>query len=163
MEKFNLNDVRYALDFDFIPEMFYETPAQFFNALEQGKEAFLCNVFNDFYEGVNEKYFKENPIVFKPEDFKITKYLLAKSKFLYYIEVPEKHDGAKVWCDAFGFGFDLKIVEESELKYFTVEKTDFGTHMLCGVSADKKHINYGNAATTIDDNADKMLKIMFKH
>lgn len=163
MSKINLNDVRYTLDFDFMPEMFYETPAQFFNALEQGKEGFLCNVFNNFYEGVNEKHFKNNPIVFKPEDFKITKYLLAKSKFLYYVEVPTPHDGAKVWCEAFCFGFDLKIAEESKLKYFTVENSELNVKMLCGVDSDKKHVNYGKAAADMENNVDKMLKIMFKN
>ncbi len=161
--KFDLNNVRYSLDFDFIPEMFYETPAEFFNALERGKEEFLCNIFNEFYRGVNERFCKDSPIVFKPSDFKITKYLLAKSKFLYYVEVPEKHEGAMVWCEAYGFAFDLKIAYESELKFFTIENSDMGNRMLCGVTTDKKHLNYGKATDTMDDNADKMLKIMFKN
>ena len=73
-DKMKLSGVRYSLDFNFLPEMFYETPAEFFNASEQGKEKFISNIFNEFYKGVNEKLFKDNPIVFKPEDFKITKW-----------------------------------------------------------------------------------------
>ena len=162
-DKMKLSGVRYSLDFNFLPEMFYETPAEFFNALEQGKEEFISNIFNEFYKGVNEKLFKDNPIVFKPEDFKITKYLLAKSKFLYYIELPKQED-AMVWAEAYGLGFDLKIAYESELKFFTVEKTQNGPYMLCGVALDNTHINYGQvleSATNTDENADKMLKIMF--
>ena len=163
--KLVLGKVRYGLDFDFIPELLFEDPAEFINAMELGKEDFLCHIFNEYHKGVNEKFFKENPVVFKPEDFKLTKYMLAKSKFMYYVELP-KAEGLMVWAEAYGIVFDLKIAVESEIKFFTVEKTLNGPYMLCGVAPDKTHLNYGQvleSAKNIDDNADRMLKIMFKN
>lgn len=154
-------NVRYSLDFQFMPDLFYSTPADFFNAIEMGKEDFLCNIFNNFYRTANKTIFKDNPKIFKPEDFKITKYLLSKSKFLYYIELPLEHDDSRVWCKAYGIGFDLKIAEESTLYFFTVEET-MHTKMLCGIDADGLHCNYGDATDDIETNVDKMLKLMFK-
>ena len=153
--------IRYGLDFDLIPDLFYSEPAQFFNAIEIAKEKFFLNIFTEFYKHANETIFKDNPVSFKLEDFKITKYMLAKSKFMYYVEVPDVCEDSLVWCKAYGFVFDLKIAHESEFRYFTIEKTD-STHMLCSVFPDKSKCNYGNASDNIEANVDKMLKIIFR-
>ena len=160
----NLNKpgVRYNLDFRLMPELFFREPAQFFNALEMGKEEFFLNIFNHFYSEPNDTLFKDKPVRFSVENFKVTKYLLSKSKFMYYVELPAICEDSLVWCEAYGFIFDLKIAEESEFHFFTVEKTE-RTRMLCSLFPDGKRCNWGDAPDDIEKTVDVMLKKVFQN
>ena len=160
-----LGKIRRDIDFKFMPQLLFDDPANFINGMEIGKEEFLCMIFNEYHKGINEKVFKNNPIVFKPEDFKITKYMLAKSKFMYYIELPKVEESV-LWTEAYGIAFDLKIAVESEIKFFTVEKSINNPYVLYGVAPDLTHFSYHQvleSADNIEDNAERMLKIMFKY
>jgi hypothetical protein len=79
---------------------------------------------------------------------------------MYYVELPQNCEDSLVWCEAYGFVFDLKIAEESAFYFFTVEKTT-QTKMLCELLPNGGRNNYGDASDNIDVNADIMLKKVF--
>ncbi len=158
-----MNGVRYFLDFRLMPELFYTEPKQFLNALEIGKEEFFANVFNDFYQSANETFFAEDPKMFLPSQFKVEKYAITPSKFLYCVELPDEHEGSHVYCNAYFFVYDVGFLHPARVQFMTLETSAFGTHAIGGMSEDMdRHFNYGMPEATLEDTINKVLELSFK-
>ena len=158
-----MNDVRYALDFRLIPELFYEEPGQFLKALEVGKEDFFAGLFNDFYAYANETVFADDPKMFAPDQFNVEKYMITASKFLYCVELPEEHEGSMVYCNAYFFVYDVGFLRPACFKFLTMETSIANTHAIGGMSEDlSTHINYGQPCSTLEETINKVLEICFR-
>lgn len=149
-KKNDLIGLRYYLDFKLVPSLFMREPGGILGMFENGKmHEFFTKVFNDLYAG--HKTFTEN-------DFVITKYEDAFS-FVYYVNLPDEHEGSMVWCNAYGFCF-VKTDTGLACQFFTVETSESETHMICGIEFPDKRLNFGRAYSTDKENAEKMLEIV---
>lgn len=149
-EKKDLIGLRYYLDFKLIPSLFIREPGGILGMFENDKmQEFFTKVFNELYDGHK---------VFSEEDFVVTKYE-NEFAFVYYVNLPDEHEGSMVWCNAYGFCF-VKTPTGLACQFLTVETSDSETHMLCGIEFPDKRLNFGHAFHTDKENAEKMLDII---
>ena len=149
-EKKDISGLRYILDFKIIPGLFIQEPGGVLGMCEASKMVeFLAHVFNGMYDGYK---------TFSESDFQMTKYE-NNSAFVYYVNMPDEHEGSMVWCNAYGFCF-TQTEKGISCQFLTVETSDVGTHALCGIEYDGGHSNYGMAFSNDKKNAEKMLELI---
>ena len=149
-KEFNdLIGLRYSIDFRFIPKIFMGSPSGVLGALISDEiGALLSSIYNDVYAGKRR---------FTANDFKATRYM-DEDDFVYYVDLPNEHDGSIVWCNAYGFAF-IRDGDAMAAQFFTVEESGNGPKMLCGLDVNLDHLNFGHAVVSESDNAAKMLQI----
>ena len=149
-EKKDIVGLRYYMDFKLIPSLFMREPGGILGMFENNQMSnFFAKVFNEMYDGYR---------IFTEDNFKIEKYEDGFS-FVYYVKLPNEHEGSMVWCDAYGFCF-VKTETGIGCQFLTVETSNAGTNMLCGIDFPDRHLNFGNAYETDKENAYKMLELI---
>lgn len=149
-QEFNdLIGLRYSIDFRVIPKIFIKSPSGVLGALMNDEIGeLLSSIFNDVYEGKRR---------FVADDFKAIRHI-DEDDFVYYVDLPDEHDGSIVWCAAYGFAF-VRDGDAMAAQFFTVEESDRGPKMLCGLDVNLDHLNFGHALASEEENAAKMLQI----
>ncbi len=139
-------DERYVLEQMFLPQSLYgEGCQQTMLALLQGKGEFLVYMLNAIGQQTGSKCpYTADQFVFKP--LIISDHGDIPEFAMLIIDMPEP--------EIMPLSSRLIICHDKELskiKYFTVEKTLGGAYMLCGVSEDSVHVNYGDAPESEED------------
>lgn len=145
--------VRYAIDFRTVPHIMQDKPSAMLGALLYGDAPqVFASLYNDAYNGTK---------TFVPADFAVTRYM-DEDDMLFFVDLPDEHEGSMVWCHAYGFAF-VREGDAMSAQFFTVESSADGPKMLCGVDNYLDHRNFGLAADTDKENALKMLAIAKRH
>lgn len=148
-ELLNLTGIKYTIDFRLIPKIFFSSPTGILGMLmEDEARDIFCSIYNDAYEGKRS---------FTKDDFNITR-IIDEDDFIYYVTLPDEHDGSMVWCEAYGFVF-VRDDDLMNAQFFTLEKSNANTTMLCGISTTLDHMNFGEASDNHEENAKRMLDI----
>jgi hypothetical protein len=136
--------VRYILDFQVIPKIFYQASAALMVAMDEQREEFFANLFNDFYKPANDTFLADDPKKFTKEDFTVKCYALSNKRPIFCVELPDEHFMSFVYCKAYLFAYDISEDNKgARVKFFTVEASDNGPTFLCSVDENGGRSNYG--------------------
>ena len=100
-------------------------------------------MFNNLYDKTaNVDAFKDNPKVFKPEDFDVRIVEVMTGLLLVLVDLPDEHEGSLVYCKHYIFAYMINDDGKHSVAYFTVEDSGMG-NFLCYISEDGKRHNFG--------------------
>lgn len=141
-----LNNVRFQLDFGMIPKIFYKDPIDFILRSRRVKGAFICALFNRYYEVLNPMYFPDRPKHFAPTDFTVREKTAHKLQFMT-ISLPAEHEGSLEFCRSYIIAWQKGIFSMKNPRLYAVERTPLGLMSLGAMEPDGTHTTLGQAGT----------------
>jgi hypothetical protein len=152
-ELLKLIGIRYSIDFRHVPRALFNAPSAMLGALLYGDAPQLfATIYNDAYQGQK---------TFTASDFTVSRFM-DEDDLVFFVDLPDEHEGAMTWCHAYGFAF-VREGDAMSTQFFTVESAENGPNKLCGVDKWLDHRDFGYALGTDKDNALKMLAIAKKN
>ncbi len=147
--------IRYQIDFQMIPSLFYENKDGFRTHLLMAPESILADVYTNAHRKLQEGAPGLRFITFRPVDFLVQKRSYSSDRQLVYVSVPKpaEDDGSHVYCEAFA----LVSVGDS-ISLYTVEKSVFGTSCIGSVDRTGSHHNLGSAGKSTKENVEMLCK-----
>lgn len=147
--------IRYQIDFQMIPSLFYENKDGFRTRLLMAPESILADVYTNAHRKLQGGTPGLRFITFRPVDFLVQKRSYSGDRQLVYVSVPKpaEDDGSHVYCEAFA----LVSVGDS-ISLYTVEKSVFGTSCIGSVDRTGGHHNLGSAGKSTKENVEMLCK-----
>lgn len=147
--------IRYQIDFQMIPSLFYENKDGFRTRLLMAPESILADVYTNAHRKLQGGTPGLRFITFRPVDFLVQKRSYSSDRQLVYVSVPKpaEDDGSHVYCEAFA----LVSVGDS-ISLYTVEKSVFGTSCIGSVDRTGSHHNLGSAGKSTKENVEMLCK-----
>lgn len=147
--------IRYQIDFQMIPSLFYENKDGFRTQLLMESERVLADVYTNAHRELQGGTPGLRFISFRPVNFLVQKRSYSGDRQLVYISVPKpaEDDSSHVYCEAFA----LVSVGDS-ISLYTVEKSVFGTSCIGSVDRTGGHHKLGSASKSTKENVDMLCK-----
>ena len=147
--------IRYQIDFQMIPSLFYENKDGFCTRLLMAPESILADVYTNAHRKLQGGTPGLRFLTFRPVDFLVQKRSYSSDRQLVYVSVPKpaEDDGSHVYCEAFA----LVSVGDS-ISLYTVEKSVFGTSCIGSVDRAGSHHNLGSVGKSTKENVEMLCK-----
>lgn len=139
--------IRHQIDFQLIPALYHKDPKAFAVTFALAAGELLANIYTDVYKEIKPKHFWQKSRQFSKEDFKVRKELYPDGVHIIYVTLPPVDDGSHVYCTAYAL-----VIGDNEAKFYTVEKSVFGTTCIGTVDENGHHINLGDAGSSTEEN-----------
>lgn len=98
------DNVRYELDFIFIPKIFYRDKINFIKSLLNKKGIMFYEFFTRYYNMMNPVLYKSCPKTFRKDEFNVIEFAVSNSKHVLYVTLPN-HRGSRAYCTAYAYTF----------------------------------------------------------
>lgn len=147
--------IRYQIDFQIIPSLFYENKDGFRTQLLMAPESVLADVYTNAHRELQGGTPGLRFISFRPVDFLVQKRSYSGDRQLVYVAVPSpaEDDGSHVYCEAFAL-----VNTCDSISLYTVEKSVFGTSCIGSVDRTGAHHNLGSAGKSTKENVEMLCK-----
>ena len=147
---------RYNLDFRLIPETIQKQAETFIKNCLTNREEYMAYLFNNYFHSLC----KDNSVRYTPGDFRITDNKMSGKDRILYIELPRQYYDSTVYCTAYAVAYRVSLFGKIQnARYFSVEGSVFGTDCIGSVHPSGRHINYGDAFPTRDENLAAIYKL----
>ena len=164
-------DIRYIIDFRFMPEIIANQGEDFIKNCLARKEECMCCLFVNLYGKMLRGVSYDSSIKgFKPNQFGVTHKIAENGWEVLYITLPEDPFGAQMYCTAYAvafrrsrgnsFVFWKKNEKISDICFFTVEKSIFGTDCIGSMTTEGDHLNYGSSTGSAEGDIKRILEIV---
>lgn len=147
--------IRYQIDFQMIPSLFYENKDGFRTHLLMAPESILADVYTNAHRKLQGGTPGLRFITFRPVDFLVQKRSYSSDRQLVYVSVPKpaEDDGSHVYCEAFAL-----VSVGDTISLYTVEKSVFGTSCIGSVDRTGSHHNLGSVGKSTKENVEMLCK-----
>ena len=149
----DLEQFRYTLEQEILPNMFYKNKSDMFNAiLDKGGK-----FFSDLYL----VYGPVTNIVYTEDDFKISaKRCMSDNKMLYFLVVDMPEPTIPLLCQRVYFCCE---VESEIVRYYTSELSENGSYSMCSWNKHHNHTNYDIAPKNEEQEFQRIGNIFLKY
>lgn len=148
---FKPNTVRKDLDFHAMPHTAYNNPTNFVLNCINGREEFICDMFNLYYASMNSKRYPLEPRVFLPTEFSIRRNVLDSAKELIYITLPDEFAESLEFCRAYVLTYTRNDNQINNFKFFTIEDSMYGWKNLGYITETGVHKRFAHPTGCMDD------------
>lgn len=155
------DNVRYELDFIFIPKIFYRDKVNFIKSLLNKKGIMFYEFFTRYYNMMNPVLYKGCPKTFRKDEFSVIEFAVSNSKHVLYVTLPNEHRGSRAYCTAYAYTFEKTLFGFKNIQFFTVEQSIYNTNCIGTMTEDKSHLNFDGASNDVRENINRIAKIAF--
>jgi len=147
---FKTNNIRCELDFKIVPATLFSDSKKFIDNCMEGREGFICELFNHCYQKTKRSE-DSDEVIFQKKDFALRVIEIADEKMLLYIGLPRDSAGCVEFCYAYIIAFRRKGDMIEDVKFFTLEDSMYAWKRIGTVSADGSHTHIGKPNGNLED------------
>lgn len=150
-------NIRYMIDFQTLPSLFFMEKQLFIENVENQRESFFADIFQCEMEEYNREFPKQK---FKaiPSDFSVMREQ-RDNLIIYYITNHPDAGECMVYAEKFVIVAKYEKDDFVDANLYTVEKTPIGDMVVIGGMDKGNHLNYGTVKNTYEDIVHRCIEV----